>query len=149
MQVSRPVFEAITNLLAADPATLGAVTAMHVHLSKQNFAPLLDTVLADFLEATFTGSAALNAGTGTQPVYYDLLDGVLTLQLLEPAGGWHWECTVTPASPETIYGYYVTDTADAVLLGCGLLPTPLTVALAGQGLDLPNIVLKFSPTSPY
>lgn len=54
-----------------------------------------------------------------------------------------------PGSPETIYGYYVTDNADAVLLGSALLDTPVTISASGQGLDIANIKLRFRTNSPF
>lgn len=149
MKPSRALWEAMQDLLAADTGTLGAVAAMHVHLAAAAFTPSLDLALGTLTEATFNGSAAKNAGTGTQQVFYDQESGARQIQLLEPAGGWTWECAVTPGSPETIYGYYVTDNADAVLLGAALLGSPLTISAAGQGLTIPRVTLSFLLTSPF
>lgn len=149
MQPSRALYNSIPASAAADTAFLAAVAAMHVHLAAANFTPDLDIDVASFVEATFTGGGPLDAGTGTQTVFYDVATGLLTIEILEPAGGWHWDCTVTPGSPETIYGIYVTDNADAVLIGCQLFDVPLTISAAGEGLDVDKIQLRFLLTSPF
>ncbi len=113
-----------------------------------SFNPTLDLTLGDLVEATFTGSTALNLGTGTQVVYYDSADGLLTILLKDPVGGLHWVCTVDPVSAETIYGVYLTDNADAVLLGAKLFDQPVPISAAGQGIDIPSLTLKFSPVFP-
>lgn len=145
MQISRALYESIADQVATDTAILAAATAMNVHLIAEAFTPTLDTDFTALQEATFTGSAAKAAGTGAQQVFNDPTNGTRVLQILEPAGGWTWECTATPASAETIYGYALTDTANAVTHGTGLLPTPVTINLAGQGITLPNVRINFNP----
>ena len=149
MQPTRALWRKQADLLAADTATLAAAMAMHVHLCKAPFVPSLDLLLASLTEATFTGSTALAAGTGTQPDFYDVADGALTIQIKEPAGGWLWTCTADPASPEIIYGWYLTDNADAVLYGAALLIAPVTINAAGQAIDIGEVTLKWLPQSPY
>jgi len=122
---------------------------MHVHLTTVPFTPSLENVLADFTEATFTGATALSLGTGAQPIFYDAGTGLLTINLKPPTGGYVWTCTVDPASPETIYGVYLTDTADAVLWGSMPLETPQTISQAGQGIVVPDLKLQFLTTSPF
>jgi len=150
MQPTRDLFQATADLLAADAGTLApAALANHLHLAINNFVPSLDLALGDLTEATFTGSAALSAGIGTQPTYYDVIDGLYTIRIEEPALGWNWLCTVDPAAPETVYGVYLTDNADAVLLGAMLLPDPVTIDSAGQGMGVGDVTFKFDPTSPH
>lgn len=146
---SRELWQAIIDAAAADTAYLAAATAMHVHLAAAPFVPGLDLDLGTLTEATFTGSAAKSAGTGAQPVSFDVPTGFEIITVKEPAGGWSWVCTVDPGAPETIYGWYITDTADAVLLGSGLLEGPVTVDAAGQGLSVPRIILSFAESSPF
>lgn len=149
MQPTRALWRRGADLLAADSTTLAPVAlANHVHLAMNSFTPNLDMELADFTEATFTGSAAKDLGIGTQPIYYDGETGLLTITLEDPAGGYVWTCTVTPGAPETIYGVYVTDNADAVLLGAQLLDTPVTISAAGQGLSIGSLDLEFQTDSP-
>lgn len=149
MQPTRLLWRTPADLLAADVGSLAAATAMHLHLAINNFVPALGLVLGGLTEATFTGSTALNAGTGAQPIAYDGETGLLTIDVKEPAGGWRWECTVDPAAPETIFGVYLTDTANAVLWGAQLLPDPVTITVAGTFLEVPYVRLRFLITSPY
>jgi hypothetical protein len=149
MQPTRNLWQSAADLVAADTALLAAATAVHVHLSKKSFSPSLDNVLADFDEATFIGSTAANVGTGTQPAYYDVATGLYTIDLKSPVGGFKWICTFDPTVPEVIYGIYLTDTANAVLLGSQLLDQPVTIQNAGQGLDVGPIQLRWLFNSPY
>jgi hypothetical protein len=129
---------AMLDLLAADTATLANAAALHLHLAKNSFTPAPGLTLAGLTEADFTGATALDAGIGAQNVFYDPVRQAYVLQILEPAGGWHWDCTVTPAPSQTIFGVYLTDNADAVLYGSQLLPVPVLISAAGQGLDFAN-----------
>ena len=149
MKPVRSLWQAQADLLAADPATLApAMNANKVHLAINNFTPSLDLVLADLTPATFTGSAAKDVGTGTQPTYYDVATGKYTIRLLEPVGGWNWVCTVDPAAPETVYGVYVTDNAGTTLLGAQLLEEPVVIDAAGQGVGIGDLLLAFDTASP-
>lgn len=130
------LLDKLVDLLAADISTLAAVAAMHLHIAKAAFTPGPGLTLAALTEATFTGAAAKNAGIGTQTVFVDPTTGLRTIQVLEPAGGWTWLCTVTPGTPETIFGVYLTDNADAVLYAAALLTPNVTISAAGQGLSL-------------
>jgi len=136
---------AAAELLAADTATLGAVAAMHVHLIAEPFVPSSGTDFASLLAATYAGSAAKSAGTGAQQVFVDPVTGNRIIQLLEPAGGWTWECTADPAAPETIYGYVVTDNTDTDTYGSDLLETPVEISEAGQAVAVPNIRINLPP----
>jgi hypothetical protein len=149
MQIVRALWESVADLFAADTANFANASAVKVHLAAAPFTPGLDLALGSLTAATFTGSTALSAGTGTQPTYYDAVEGVRVMELLEPAGGWHWHCTVSPVSPETIYGFYVTDNAGATLLGAELLDAPVTISAAGQGIDVGFIKLRFRSNDPY
>lgn len=138
--------DAVPALLAADAATLApAVNANHVHLIKIPFTPETYTFNpADV--ATYTGSAAKSAGTGAQQSFKDPVTGNEIVQLLEPAGGWTWKCTVAPGAPETIYGVCVTDNADAVTLGSGLLEEgPVTIAAVNDAVVVGDIQLQLPP----
>lgn len=66
----------------------------------------LDT--ADFSEANFTGYAAqsLSSWTTTSGAPSDSTHDELT-----------WTCTAAPASPQRIYGYYITRNSDSVVIG--------------------------------
>lgn len=148
MQPTKAIWEASQDLLAQDAATLADILPMKVHLAKAAFMPSMELEVADLTEATFTGSAAKSAGAGNQPVYYDAADGLRTIRILEPAGGWSWTCTAAPASAETIYGVFMTDNTNTNLWGTMLLPEPITIDDAGQGITVGEITFKFLPTSP-
>lgn len=135
-------------LLAADTTTLApAALNVHVHLAIAPFSPAATLTVASFTEATFTGYTALNAGTGGQQVFVDPATGNRVIQLLEPAGGWHWATTGAGGLPMTVYGFYVTDNANAVLYGSALLATPVVLAASGQGVDVPQVRFALIPTA--
>jgi hypothetical protein len=135
-------------LLAADATTLApAALNVHVHLAMAPFTPGPTLTVASFTEAAFTGYAALNAGTGGQQSFADPGTGNRVIQLLEPAGGWHWATTAGAGLPITIYGYYVTDNANAVLYGSALLPTPVTLAATAQGVDVAQVRFALIPSA--
>lgn len=139
------ILNALQGLLAADTGTLAAVTALHVHLLKAPFTPGKTTDFTALTAATFTGSAAKAAGTGTQQKFADPITGELIVQIQEPAGGWHWQATAGTGLPEVIYGYAVTDTADTVTYGSALLPSPVTITNTGDAVDIPYIRFGFVP----
>jgi len=138
----------IPALVAADTDYLAAPTAMHVHLVIEPFVPSRDLDLSSLTLATFTGGGPKNAGTGAQQVFHDPLTNMDCIRLLEPAGGWSWLCTVAPAETETVVGYVVTDTANAVMLGSGLLDNPVPISAVNDGLSIPQITLAFLNNSP-
>jgi hypothetical protein len=148
MQPSRQLYEQVSTLLAADTTLLASATAMHVHLVAATFVPSLDLAIGTLTFATFTGSTAINAGTGAQLVFYDPTTNLRVIEIKTPAGGWHWACTATPTPAQTIYGFALTDNADAVLLASALLPTPITISAAGQGIDILPMQLRFPLNSP-
>lgn len=131
------LLDALVNLLAADTATLANAAALHLHLAMAPFTPAVNLVVAGMTEATFTGAGAKSAGVGAQGVFVDPVSGLRTILILEPAGGWQWQCTVTPAPAQSIYGVYLTDNADAVLLGSELFAQPIVISAAGQGIAWP------------
>lgn len=139
---------AIVDAAAADTAYLAAATAMKVFPVVSNFVPSRSLDIGDLTLATFTGGGAKLAGTGAQDVFHDPLTAMRTIQIKSPAGGWTWECTAAPAEPETVYGFIVTDNAGAVLIGSGLLPTPVQIADVDDGFSVPYIRLAFNNSSP-
>lgn len=147
MQPTNVVLEALADLLAEDTATLApAALANHVHLIQEAFTPGVDTDFTTLLAADFTGSTAKNVGVGAQQVFIDAETSERVIQLLEPAGGWHWEATDGVNLPQTIYGVVLTDNANAVTLGSALLPEPIVLSGAGQGFNLNQLQFRFSTT---
>jgi hypothetical protein len=142
------ILDAIVNLLAADATTLANLTALKVHLAIAAFTPGPGLTPSDFTEATFTGGSALAAGTGTQEVFVDPSSGLRTIQIKEPAGGWHWLCTAGTGLPQTVFGFFVTDNGDTTVYGSQRLSAPLTITASGQAIDLPWIRFTFAANSP-
>lgn len=149
MQPVRDLWKAQADLLVADTATLGAVAALKVHLAINSFAPGLDLALGDLTEATFTGSTAIAAGAAPYDAYYDALTGLYTVRVKEPAGGWNWICTAAPAAAETVYGVYLTNSAGTTLWGAQLLPEPVTIDDADQGVGVGDITFQWRVDSPF
>src|SRR5260221_9396342 len=131
---------ALSDLLAADTTTLApAANANKVHLIKAPFVPGGTADFTGMTEATFTGATALGAGRGTQQSFNGRPGVSRIVQLLEPVGGWHWKCTVAPATAEVIYGYCCTNQAGTVTYGCQLFDTPITIAAIGDAIDIPEV----------
>jgi hypothetical protein len=134
---------ALGNLLAADVALLAPVAANKIALVNANFALTENLLLGALSFATFTGSAPLAGAAGAQGVGTDPITGDQLITILAPAGGWRFVCTGAPALPETIYGYALTDSAGAVLLGAALLITPITIRNVGDEIDLGSVPITF------
>lgn len=138
----------IATLWAGDATTLGAATAMNLHLAQAAFVPGPNLTVASFTEATFVGYAAIALGTGAQLTFTDPITGMVTIELKPPAGGLHFNCSGSTSLPQTIFGYYVTNTGNTTLYGSALFGTPITLTASGQALDVPPLTFKFVPTSP-
>jgi hypothetical protein len=138
----------IATLLSTDTGSLApAALACKIHLTIAPFSPGPLLTVASFTEATFAGYAALSAGTGAQESFNDPPTGQRIIQLLEPAGGWHWQATTAVGLPQTVYGWYVTDNASAVLWGSALLPAPITLAAAADGVDISVVRFGLVPSA--
>lgn len=105
-------------ILTRAAAAAGPYNTMNVHLFTNNITPSSASVLSDFTEATYTGYApqAVTA-FGLPYVWIDgechITDGALQFQ---PSG---------LVTPETIYGVFLTDTTDAILIAAGRLDQPV------------------------
>jgi hypothetical protein len=148
MTPSRVLQLDIATLLAHDTATLAAVAAMNVHLAKAAFTPSPTLDPLTLTEADFAGYAAISPPAGNQLVYQDPVTGLYTVELKAPLGGYHFQTTGLGQLPQTIFGWWVTDNANAVLYGSGLLPTPIPLSIVGQGFDLPSLVFALLNNSP-
>jgi len=144
MVPSQTLSDTVAELLAADAAFLAAAAVKHVHLSMAPFTPEPDLGVGDVIEATFDGYAELSAPAGAQHAFTDPTTGQRIVQMIPPAGGWHWETSGVTDLPMTIYGFYVTDLADAVVLGSALLVPPIVLTGSGQALDLDADVVRFT-----
>jgi hypothetical protein len=135
--------EKAMKLLAADAATLAPpALANHMWLVMSNFVPAETTVLTDFTLATFDGSTPIDVTVGTQPEGLDPATKDAIIDISPPAGGFRWETTGVTNLPQTIYGYALLDNADAVLLGCGLLDSPITLNAVNERIDIGDVNLR-------
>lgn len=89
--------------------------------------------------ATFTGSTPKEAGLNDADVYVDPVTGIDYIQLKEPVGGWNWICTADPASPETVYGWMITNAAGSETYGSAKFATPIVINAAGQGIQIGQV----------
>jgi len=127
-------------LLGADTVSLAEPTTfVKVHLAKEAFTPSLALDVADLTEADFTGYAAKAASDAATQVFFDPETSEQIMQVKEPAGGWHWVTGGGFVGPQTIYGYYLTDTAGTTLWASELLETPVVLNTAGQGVDVDQV----------
>jgi hypothetical protein len=146
----RAVFDEMRNLIAFDPTYFDpATTQNNVHLAKAPFIPSLDLDISTLVEATFPGYSPNRQMAGAPSVYYDALTGLSTILLKPELGDWLFNCTGIPTPAETIYGYYLTDSTNSVLIASALLGRTETISAAGQGINLDPITLKFLTTSPF
>ena len=130
--------------LAADATTLApAGMANKIALVSAPFAPSETLTLASLTLATFTGSAPKAGATGAQPTAIDPATEQQRIIISPPIGGYVFICTVTPGSPETIYGFILTDNAGATLLASALLPAPVTISEIGHFVDVGEVNLIF------
>jgi len=133
----------LAELLAGDVTYLAAAAVKHLHLIKDVFTPSDTTDFTTLTEADFDGYTELNAAANAQQAFTNPLTGERVVQLIEPLGGWHWETSGVTNLPQTIYGYAVTDLADAVTLGSALLEEPVTLLGAGEAVDIDNVRFTF------
>lgn len=148
MQPTSLLANQVSNLVATDVSQLANASAPKVHLAAASFAPSLSLLLAGLTEATFTGYAAMAAGSsGAQIRYFDPVTGNALVELKPPIGGWVFNCTANTSLPQTIYGYYVTDNGSANLYGTALMPNgSVTLTASGQAIELPNVRFTFPPS---
>jgi hypothetical protein len=130
----------MSDVITAIMASLGTVATglVHVHLYTNNVTPTKSTLLADLTELTnvqvpgyspksanwFAGVPHRNANGSWE----------IPNSLADPA----FIATGLPPIPIVVYGYFFTDSTDAILLGSGKFTSPFTFALTGDGFDLPT-----------
>lgn len=112
--------------------------AVKIHLYTNNLSPTKANVLGDFTELTtmeVPGYAAASA---------NWFAGV---PFRQPTGGWEgpdsladpsFVATGAPPSPQIVYGWFATDSSNAILLGSGQFTNPFTFSLSGDGFALPG-----------
>jgi len=129
----------MAQLLAADTATLAqAADANVIALIMEPFTPSESTSFDDLTLATFDGSTPIAVGLGTQPEGLDpnTMDAIISM--LPPAGGFRFETTGVTNLPQTIYGYALLNDALDTMLGCELLPEPITLNGVNEVIEIPS-----------
>jgi len=125
----------------------GGVGEAHaVCLFTNNITPTKNSVIGDFDEATFTGYTGIQAEEGNANFYIDPLTSELCVELVPPVGGFNFECTSAPASPEAIYGYYVVNFNTTQVLGAHKFENPISIAVANQAITLPKVEFRLPST---
>lgn len=112
---------------------------VHIHLFTNNITPSKANVLADFTELTTTEVP------GYAPASANWYAGV---PLRLNSGAWespdsladpNFTCsTSAPPSPQIVYGWFATDSTDAILLGSGVFGSPYIFSSIGDGFTLPG-----------
>lgn len=130
-------------LLAADATTLApAVNANELMLVANDIAIDENKVIGNLTAATFTGSANIVGVAGTQLVGVDPATGDQLIQIKAPAGGWRWECTAAPASPETIFALALVTTGGADLLALGPLVPNVVISGVGDVVMAGDVIMR-------
>ncbi len=130
-------------LLAADATTLAPATdANKIALIAAPFTPSENLVIGDLTLATFTGSTPKAGATGTQQAGIDPATSEQVITILSPVGGYRWECTSAPGSPEPIYGYALTTNDGSILLAVAMLPAPVNIGEVGDFIDLGAVTMR-------
>jgi hypothetical protein len=121
----------LTLRLALQTAILTGWTAGKLHLFKNDFTPGFDSVVGDFTEATFPGYAEIDDVSGPLSGT-DAETGLLTVTW---ADGSSW-LAGTIVADETIYGWYITNTAGSSCLAAGRFDTPVLINSTGDILSI-------------
>lgn len=116
----------VADILAVAGLTMPSTGLLHLFTSPAINGPGL--VLADFTEATFTGYTSTGIGASVLPGM-DVLGNGVAKQGVSSV----FECTGT-AVPNTVFGWYITDSAGTTLLEYGFFDGPLTFAVPGDTL---------------
>jgi hypothetical protein len=128
-------------LLTAIQAILGTVSTglVHIHLFVNNLTPTKNNVLGDFTELT---SAEVPGYAAASANWYAGVPRRLN------TGAWEDPSSLAdpsficagsaPGSPTTVYGWFATDSTNAILLGSGRFAVPFTFTLLGDGFSLPG-----------
>lgn len=134
-----PILQPTTTQLAlATALQTSTIKALTINLFSNNISPVDNHVIADFTIATFDGYAAITGQNMLGPVINDTGE----VELLSP------NCVFIDTgatTPNTIYGYFVTDAAVAVLYYFELFAIPQQMAKNG---DVVAFVHRYSFPTP-
>lgn len=139
-----PFAAAVTAIRNAPASAIGGLwnTVPKVKLYQNNPAISSATVLADFVEADFSGYADISTG--------DVPFVVFDLELQS----WVWRLTpenpgivfTATAGAQTVNGVYVVNNAGDVLLGAGAFPTPIIFTKNYDTIDVGKIDFVWTDT---
>jgi len=128
--------EFLRQLATASPTTVGPCK---IKLFQNDLAPGPDTVIGDFVEADFSGYAAISHVAG---------DWSLPLNLLGPSVGTqtpldHFEAT-SSAVVNVVHGFWLEQTGPpVVLITCGRFDAPANMGAIGDTIDILNRLAWF------
>jgi hypothetical protein len=143
MLPSKALRESLGTLLASDTSGLANATPNKVALFVNSITPNENILMSALTLASFTGSSPKTGTAGDQGVANDPVTGDQVITILAPAGGWRWVCTADPISPQTVFGFVLTDATLATMIAIALLPAPVTISHAGQQIDLGALEITF------
>jgi len=142
MFASRAIRMAAVTRLASDTATLAqAADPNHMVLIASDFIPSEALVLADVDLASFDGSDPIEIELGAQPSGFEPGTDDSSISFSPPVGGFRWETTGITNLPQTIYGFAVMNEAETTILASELLPTPITLTVVNQVVEIPRAEL--------
>lgn len=131
-------------LLAADPTTLGPVLANYVIPIIAPFTNNETLVLGDLTLGSANGLIPIICSTGSAEVAIDPVSQAQIITIKPGAGtGFRWVTSGGLSVPVTVYGYALTDNAQAVLLAAQSLPQPITFTADGYQLDVDPVQMTF------
>lgn len=119
------LIQILTNIVAPD---------FHLHLFSNNATPSDSSVLGDFTESVFTGYAVKTLSHGTW----------VSLGVSSHIGTFAYPTVVfsnTSGAAATVYGFFMTDTTNTILISAGLFDgSPITIpATTGTYAFIPTI----------
>lgn len=130
----------MAGIMTAVELALGtAITGLvHVHLYTNNLSPTKTNVLGDFTELTNVEvpGYAVKSANWFAGVPFRRSDGTWEdpSSLVDPT----FVATGAPPVPIVVYGAFLTDSTDAILVGSGIFTVPFTFTLIGDGFTLPG-----------
>jgi len=128
-----PSLNDLLSLWMADALTAGPTFA-HLKLFANNVTVSQTTELADLTEATFTGYAEQNLSAAADWLAA-LVDANGNVSRRD-AVVYHFAASTPNLVPNTIYGYYLTNNANNLLLAAGNFLTPFDFTVDAAALDL-------------
>ena len=150
MTPSAALVAQIATALATTTPLDQASALNRVALVMAPFTPTPQTLYADLVLATFTGSTPKTVALGAQGAAQDPVTNQEVITIVEPVGGWRFVTSDAVNLPQTIYGFALFDsTGPGPLIGSQILEEPVTLTAAGQEINLGTVkfTLVLNPLS--